>query len=161
MTTLHWKKGFFSSTYNILSNDQLIGTLDDSTFSSKASGGLNGLNYTFKTTGVLKQKTQIFNAEGSLIGEIAYNSWMTKATISISNNSFFWKYNNIWNTSWSIFNSDGLEIKYCGSSTRGKIESTTDDGLILLSGLFVTNYYWQMTLAIIIVSFVPIMNLIF
>jgi hypothetical protein len=110
------------------------------------------MKYAFKTKGIFKQHTQILdNQSNNMIGEIAYNNWMTKATLSIQNKKTYWKYENIWNTKWSIFNSEGIQINYSGSSGSGKIESNTKDDLLLLSGLFVINYYWQMTIAILIV----------
>jgi hypothetical protein len=60
------------------------------------------------------------------------------------------------NTKWSIFNSEGIRINYSGSSTNGRIESNTEDDLLLLSGLYVTSYYRQLTIAILIAVFVPI-----
>ena len=156
-TSLRWKKGLFSSTYSIYSNDQLIGKLKDKTFSQSADGELNGKKYTFKTKGFFKQRTKILdNIDNKVIGEITYNNWMTKATLLINNKRTNWKYDNLWNTKWSICDSEGIEIKYAGSSTRGQIDSNTDDDLLLLSGLFVINYYWQMTIVVLIAVFVPI-----
>ena len=77
--------------------------------------------------------------------------WMTKATISIFDKTFIWKYENIWNTKWSVIDSEGNSINYSGDSTSGKIESTLEDDLLLLTGLFVTNYFWQITIVIIFI----------
>jgi hypothetical protein len=49
-----------------------------------------------------------------------------------------------------------LKIKYSGSSTQGRIESNSDDALLLLSGLFVTNYYWHVSVAVLVAVFLPI-----
>jgi hypothetical protein len=156
-TILTWKKGIFANTYNIYSDGKLIGKMKNNCFSQSDDGELNGMKYTFKTKGFFKHHTQIHdNQTNNIIGEITYNNWMTKATISIQNKKTYWKYENIWNTRWSIFNSEGIQINYSGSSTSGKIESNAEDDLLLLSGLFVTNYYWQMSIAILIVVFVPI-----
>ena len=81
--------------------------------------------------------------------------WMTKATISIFDKTFIWKYENIWNTKWSVIDSEGNSINYSGDSTSGKIESTLEDDLLLLTGLFVTNYFWQITIVIIFIIFIP------
>ena len=104
-----------------------------------------------------KQHTEIIDkSENKFIGEIIYHKWMTKATISVDNKTINWKYDNLWNTKWSIFNSEGIKIQYSGTSTSGQIDSNTDDALLLLSGLFVINYYWQMTVAVLVAVFVPI-----
>ncbi len=156
-TTLTWKKGLFSNLYSIYSEDELIGKLMDEIFSQTAKGELNGEKYLFKTKGFLKQYTEIINStDNKVIGKINYNNWMTKATISINDKTIYWKYNNIWNTKWTLFDNEKINIKYTGSSTKGHIETNINDNLLLLTGLFVTNYYWQMTIVIIIAAFIPI-----
>jgi hypothetical protein len=47
-------------------------------------------------------------------------------------------------------------VKYTGSITKGTIESVEQDEMLLLSGLFITNYYWQITVAVMIAIFIPI-----
>jgi hypothetical protein len=156
-TVIKWNKSFLSSTYNLFSNGEIIGQLKENVFSQTAYGDINGKKYIFRTKGFLKQHTEIIDAnDGHHVGEIAYNSWMTKATLMTHNKSSFWRYDNVWNTRWRIFDSQGLEIKYAGNSSKGQIISNTDDPLLLLSGLFVTNYYWQTTVAVIIAISVPI-----
>lgn len=156
-TKLSWKKNFFSNSYSIYSNGQQIGVLKDKTFSQTANGQLYDKEYTFKTKGFFKQQTEIIDSSvNKVVGKIQYNSWMTKATISVDNKTINWKYDNLWNTKWSICNSEGINIQYAGSSTSGQIDSNIDDALLLLSGLFVTNYYWQTTVAVLVAVFVPI-----
>jgi hypothetical protein len=160
-TKLRWKKNLFSSSTIIYSNGQRIGELKDKTFSQTANGELNGKKYSFKTKGFFKQQTDIIDGfENKVVGEITYNNWKTNAIISIDNKTINWKYDNLWNTKWSIFDSEGINIKYSGSSTSGQIDSNIDDSMILLSGLFVTNYYWQKTVAVLVAVFVPIWSAI-
>ena len=152
-----WKKELFSGTYSIYSNNQLIGTLTDKAFSRTVLGELNGKKYLFNTDGFFKQNTKIIDIKKSkTIGNITYNSWMTGATISVTDKSINWKYDNLWNTRWSLYDKEGTEIKYSGTSTGGQIESNTDDALLLLTGLFVTNYYWQAAIVVIVAIFIPI-----
>ncbi len=154
---LSWKKGIFDSTYKIYSDGVVIGRLKDKAFSQSADGEFNGKIYTFKTRGFFKQKTQITDVQSDkVIGEITYNTLMTKANLAILDKNINWKYDNLWNTKWSIYNAEGIQINYNGSSTSGKIESNTNEGLLLLTGLFVTNYYWQMTLMTLVAIFIPI-----
>jgi len=158
-TRLEWRKSFLSSKYSIYTEGRQIGTLRENTFAQTANGDLNGKQYTFRTKGFINQKTDIIDdRSGKAIGGIEYNSWMTKATFTIGDKTAFWKYNNMWNTKWSIYDSDGIEINYSGSSTGGHIESTTNDELLLLTGLFITNYYRQILTVIFIVVFIPIIT---
>ena len=157
-THLEWKKGLFSTCYSIYSHGQIIGKLSDNTFNQSANGEMNGKRYHFKTKGFIKQKTQIREAPSNkVIGEITFDSWMTKADITVLDKKVKFKYDNLWNTRWRIFNSEGLEIKFAGSS-NGQIYSNTDDALLLLSGLFVSNYYLQITVSILVAVFVPILT---
>jgi hypothetical protein len=156
-TNLRWEQEIFSSTYSIYSNNQLIGKLKDRTFSQSADGELNGKAYIFRTKGLFKQHTEILDkSEDKVIGEITFNTWMTKASLSFNEKRANWKYDNPWSTKWRIFDSEGIEIKYSGRSGKGQIESNSDDPLLLLSGLFVTNYYWQLTVVVLVAVFVPI-----
>ena len=155
-TNLTWKKGIFSNLYKIYSNGVQIGNLKNKWFSQSCISVLDNKEYLFKTKGFFHQKTQIIDtAENKTVGEISYNSWMTKATITLNDTSIQWKFDNLWGTKWSVFNSEGISIQYSGSLTCGQIDSTIDDALLLLSGLFVANYYWQMTIVIVVAVIVP------
>ena len=154
---LTWKKGFFSNNYTLYQNGEMIGDLREKSFSQTAVAELNGKGYLFRTKGFLKQHTEIIDSSTKqVIGDISYNNWKNKATISGRNKTVSWNYTNFWNTKWSLADKDGTKINYAGSSTKGQIESNTDDALLILSGLYVTNYYWQMSVAIMVAVFVPI-----
>ena len=152
-TILNWKKGIFKSSYKIYSGENFVGSLKENSWTNSAEGELNGKKYSFKTKGILKQETQIIDSDNNIIGKITYNTWMTKAQIEIQNRIINWEYDNLWMSKWSLLSSEGIEIKYSGSSRKGVIESNTGDELILLSGLFVTNYYWQMTFVLMFLLF--------
>jgi hypothetical protein len=131
--------------------------LEEKTFSKTAHGIFNGEKYIFTTKGFFNRHTDIIHAnDNKVIGEITYSSWMSKATLTTLDKKVSWKYDNPWNTKWSISNSSGIRISYAGSTTSGRIDSNTDDSLLLLSGLFVTNYYRQMSIEVIVAVFLPI-----
>ena len=153
-----WKKGLFARTYEIFSGLTRIGSLHDNPFSLSSEGEINGRVYTYRTVGFFNQKTEIKdNLEGRIIGEIEFGRWMTSATLTIRNIPVNWKYDNWKNTSWRIYNPGGDLINYKGSTTKGVIESYTVDDLLLLSGLFVSNYFKQTTVAIMVAVFLPIL----
>ena len=160
-TLLNWKKGFFKSTYQIFAGNVPIGYLRENTWSQTAEGEINGKRYSFKISGFFNPKTTILDSNGiDIIGTITYSSWMTKATITLKDTLIQWKYDNAWNTKWSMTSSDGTIINYKGSSSKGSIEYLKgDEGneLHLLTGLYITNYYWQITFAVLVACFVPIM----
>ncbi|NQU87836.1 MAG: hypothetical protein HQ541_18975 [Mariniphaga sp.] len=85
----------------------------------------------------------------------------TKAYIDYMGKLINWRYENMWNTKWSIYDSEGNHIKYQGSSTNGRINTNLDNDLLLLTGLYITNYYWQLTIAVIVAVFIPIWITVF
>ena len=155
---LTWKKGFFSNNCILYKNGELIGNLREKSFSNTAVAELNGKGFLFRTKGFFKQHTDIIDSStNQVLGEISYNNWKSKATISGRNKTVNWSYNNFWNTKWSLSDQNGIEIKYAGSSTKGSIQSNTDDALLILSGLYVTNYYWQISAAVVVAICIPIL----
>lgn len=141
-----WKKGFFSNTCRLYCNEQPIGKFTDRLLSKSADAEINGERYKFKTKGVLKPETVILNInKGTAVGKITYNFWMTKAKLSIGEETIYWEYDNIWSTKWSVHNPDGMEASYKGSPKKGKAASANNGHLTVLSGLFVAAYYKKMT----------------
>jgi hypothetical protein len=153
---LHWRKGAFSRTCIILDKDIPIGNLKENAWTQSATGEINGEKYHFKTKGFFRQETQITEPESHrVIGRISYNTWMTKAKIEFQNRLIQWKYTNTWQTRWILYQDEKELIRYRGSTTRGKIEYDEADYLYILTGLFVTNYFWQISLAVIIAVLIP------
>ena len=156
-TVLHWKKGTFSTTYQIFSGEEAIGELANYTFKQKAEGVIRNKRYLFRTKGLFKQETQIIDGESDqIIANITYNSMMSKATIQFTNRTVYWKYDSTWQTRWSLYDKLGIYMKFAGGSSRGTIEYEEEDDLLVLTGMFVSNYYQQATIAIMIAVFIPI-----
>ena len=157
MTPLSWKKDFFGSMTKIYSGAQQIGYLSENSWSQKGSGFLNDSQYQFNNIGVFNPYTQIIDVKaGKEVGKITYNGMRTKATILYRGKVYDMKYNNIWNTKWMIFDRKGLRMDYQGSSTKGTVYGNGDDALLTLAGLFISGYYRQTTIAIMVAVFVPI-----
>lgn len=155
-TKLAWKKGLLSNTYQIHSGSEKIGELMSKYFRQNASGVLYGKQYRFETRGFFNQSSIIVDGETNIeIGTITYNTWHTKATITVFKKEYQWKYNNVWNTRWSLFENGNLKVDNSGTSLSGSIESNDNDALLILSSLFVTNYYWQSTIAVSI-ALIPV-----
>nr|WP_321408175.1 hypothetical protein [uncultured Carboxylicivirga sp.] len=163
MTTLYnWRKGTFSSTYEIYTSNQLIGNLKDNSFKRMAYGIIENRKIHFQTTGFWKQQTIIIDADNNaIIGNISYGTWMTKATISLSGKTYLWQYDNIWNTKWSMLGPDGTIIRNSGRTNSGIIESNSNNDMLMLCGLFITNYLLQITVATTIAAMVPLWVTVF
>lgn len=157
MTLLSWKKDFLGSMTTIYSGAKHIGSLREDSLSQKGSGVLNGSHYQFNNIGFFNPYTQIIDVKaGKEVGKITYNAMRTKATILYHGKVYEMKYNNIWNTKWMIFDREEMRLDYQGSSTKGSVSATSADELLLLAGLFISNYYWQTSIAIMVAVFVPI-----
>lgn len=153
---INWKKGIFKNTFEIYSSDTLIGTLKENSWKQTATGELNGTKISFRTKGFFTPETEISDTERNIpIGKITYNTWKTKATIEYNNKSAEWKYDNFMNTKWSLSNSNGVMLRYSGSFSKGEIEVLTHDEILLLSGLFITNYFWQISSMVILAVLLP------
>jgi len=156
-TVLHWKKGTFSTTCQIFSGEETLGELANYAFKQTAEGVIRNKRYLFRTKGLFKQETQIIDGENDrVIANITYNSMMSKATIQFTDRTVYWKYDNGWQTKWSLFDSQGIYMKFAGGHSKGTIECEEEDDLLVLTGMFVTNYYQQAMIAIMVAVFIPI-----
>lgn len=145
-----WKKSFFGCTYQFYSNGIQIGSLKIGTWAKKGNGVLNDKEFEFKTKGLFKQETFITDTRtNSLVGTITYNSWKSKATIKlVDGTECNWEYTNFWHTKWSL--SKNLHfINYQGSYTKGTIISYLPDDILIVSGLFISNHFWQSSAAVV------------
>ena len=157
-SNLRWEKPIFSNLYRLYKHGEQIGQLKENPFSQTATAQLNGEHYSFKTKGFFKGRTEIMDgSESKVVGEINYSGWMTKATITIGDQVILWKYDNAWNTEWSVYDEKGINIKNKGSFSSGELQANTDDALLFLCGLYITNFYWQTCIALIIILFIPIL----
>jgi hypothetical protein len=149
-TNLTWEKGVFKNSYEIFSHGNPIGKLRPDTWSRQGNGELNSKKYKFEIKGFFNQETIIINIETNLpVGKIIYNTLKTKATIEYDGKIATWKYDNGWNTKWSISNTTVLLVRYNGSFTNGDIEVFSYDELLILTGLYITNYFWQISSVVI------------
>ena len=142
--SLTWTKGVFNNLHKIYSDGNLIGEIKEKALSQSAKGSIRGREYLFRTHGYFNQKTEIIDrTDNQVVGEIQFNSWKSKATIALNGKIINWKYDNLWNTQWSLSDSDGTVMKFNSSITKGQIDAGQDDELLVLTGLFVKNYYMQ------------------
>ena len=154
---LNWKKGTFSNTYKLYSNGREVGELAEKSFSSNAIGILLNKKFRFETSGFLKQTTNIIDIESNKkVGDITYNGFCSKATATFNNDTFVWKYENVWNTKWSFNQNDKKLVTSSVSFSSGTVESKTEEAIYLLTALFIDTYYRKMAIVAIIVIFIPI-----
>ncbi len=154
---LNWKKATFSDTYKLYDNGREVGELVDKTFSSISTGSLLNKKFRFETKGFLKQTTDVFDVEtNKKVGNITYNGFGSKATATFNNETFVWKYENIWNSKWSFNQKEKALVTATLSSKGGTAVSRTEEAVYLITALFINNYYKKLALAAMIAIFIPI-----
>ena len=155
-TELTWKKGLFNCSYNLMAGGITIGSLKEKKFSQSAIGQIDNRRYKFRMRNSFKQQVDIIDLDQEeVIGEISFNCWRPKAVIKLHDQVLFWKFTNIWETRWSLFRTDGTQLQFSGCSIKGRIEMNDRDDLMVLIGLYISNYYWQLV-AIYMAVFFPI-----
>jgi len=151
---LRWKNRIFKDFYEISSGYSIIGTMKNKFWSQSAIVEINNKKYEFRTKGFFRQFTSISQMETNTeIGKISYNLWGNKAKIELySGKVYDWKFDNLWGTKFSLSESNMVLIDYSGSYTNGKINSITDDLMLILTGLFVMDYHEQLVVSIALVT---------
>jgi hypothetical protein len=143
-THLVWKTKLFRNLYEIFENEQPAGELKSPGWKRNATGELKGKKLHFEIKGVFKKEFLILDpADNSTIGQIVFNTWKTKATITCRNQEYKWQFDNFFHTKWSISYEQGNLVKYESHFKKGEITSYTNDELLILTGLFIKDYLKQ------------------
>ncbi len=155
-----WTKGVFSSQFQLYSETKQIAFLNEKPFSQSASGKINDKQFYFQTKGFMIRETSIIDEISNReIGKISYNSWKTKAVISLySGEVYNWKYLNMWTKQSCISKNNEVVLDIKSNFNRGTIEASDTDELLLLCGLFLKSYHRQATAAVIVAAFLPILS---
>ncbi|MGZ2368315.1 hypothetical protein ACXR6G_00830 [Ancylomarina sp. YFZ004] len=101
-----------------------------------------GEAYSFKTSGVFKKSTIVYDMQTyKSLAVITYDEWRSRAILSVGNRVLYFKSDNLLQNKWQLSDVGGVHITYTGSSNKGYINSTTNESILLLSGLLVADYY--------------------
>jgi hypothetical protein len=143
-TQFTWKNKFFSNIYQISRYEENAGELKNIGWKRKTAGELNGRKVLFEIKGFFDKDFLITNPDdGSLIGKIVFNTWRTKATITILEKTYSWKYDNFFHSKWSIGDANGNIVTYESHFKSGDINSYTGDEILILTGLYIRHYLQQ------------------
>ncbi|PHN00864.1 hypothetical protein [Flavilitoribacter nigricans] len=153
-STLQWKKGLFKCTYELSAAGFPVGHLKDSELSRKAYGRLNNKEVTFQRCEGLHTRINMLETQSNRpIGTITFNPWYPKATIHLEDQQFYWTFSNIWETRWKITDQDGAIVHFRGWSGRGEMTILEQDDLLVLTGLYISSYYWRLAAIMIAIIF--------
>ena len=138
-----WEKGFFSNTYQLLTNGIQVGYLKVGVWSRKSKGVLGEKEFDFITNGFFKQETTIVDSKtNNELAKIVYNNWRRKAIVKLNDGlECQWEYTNFWHTKW-ILKKSLYSINYNGGmGTKGEIISFISDEELIIAGLYISNYF--------------------
>lgn len=135
------------------SRDQEAGHLKGQAWSRKAEGVLNETKVSFRKKGVFSNKAEITDPEtGETLGQIEMSGWRNKARITLGGKTLNWRFTNIWNTRRELLEEGNSIIKYKSRTFSGEAELQIQDGLMMLTGLFIFNHFTQIMLTVVTVS---------
>lgn len=154
-STLQWKKGLFKCTFQLFAGGFPVGQLKDSEFSRTAYGQLNHTEIAFQRCEGLHSKVNMLDTlSHQTIGKITFNPWYPKATIHLGKQKAYWSFSNLRETRWKITDSEGVIVAYKGWSGKGEMTILEQDELLILAGLYISNYYWRLA-AVLIAIILP------
>jgi len=154
---INWKRNWLSSKIELFVDGIQKGAIIFSTWRSDAESIFEDKNYFFTNVGFWQSKTNVFDKKtNELVAIITYDSWKSKAVISMkSGEQFEWKSTNFWKSQFVVSNYKDANIIYNSSSNSGSISSDTDDSLLMITGLFIKQIYNKRGAALV-ACFVPI-----
>lgn len=152
----NWKRRILKETTEIFEEGKPLGVIRKNPWRERASASMYGHKYKFISRGQLKPKTVVYDEENEQeLARIEYSTWCDKATIRYKGNEYEWKFNNLWLTKWSL-SRDGEVVAGSVSETKGNLQASTADDVLILSGIFLTNQVTEITLIGVIAALIPV-----
>lgn len=153
---LIWRKGSFDSNYQLYINGEIKGSLIFSSWKNNARG-IALKNYYFTSEGFFNPITKIRDEHHNQIGVITYNAWKLKATVTFNNlDHASWSYTNSWLSKWTITNHRDKQIQYHSTTGSGTAYSDNDDELLLLSGLYIREFFSRAIILLVLIILIPV-----
>ena len=152
---LTWKRGIFQRAFQLFNNGEQVGSLKPSLMTQSASGQINEVEYRFCTREARNRCDVIRKDNQEVVAQIKFGTWLPKATIEYKGEHYQWSLSNMWETRWKISSANGVTHRFAGWSCKGSIDHSLPTDLLAMTGLFISNYYWQMS-AIYVAAFFPI-----
>ena len=154
---LNWIKHAFSRDVQIMQDGQVVGDMRRDLLSSDVEASLNGVQLRFDVTGFLFHSVSIYNlTDNQVVGQIEL-SFGKRAELKLaSGERYLWKGHNMLMREWDMIREtpDGLPEKEivsydltrrffqdAGDITVDEMGLTTNLDVIILTGLFIRNYF--------------------
>jgi len=148
---LYWRKGLFDSNYQVFDQQQLKFSMNFSSWQNSAIATTQSGIYLLKSEGFSKPETRILNNQNETLATITYDWLGFKARVVFaSGETLDWRYQNSWLSRWSLNNLKDKQILFSASAGNGNIHSNVNDDMLVLTGLFIREYYSRLLFVLII-----------
>ncbi|WP_175636456.1 hypothetical protein [Pedobacter ghigonis] len=148
---LYWRKGLFDSNYQVFDQQQLKFSMNFSSWQNSAIATTQSGIYLLKSEGFSKPETRILNNQNETLATITYDWLGFKARVVFaSGETLDWRYQNSWLSRWSLNNLKDKQILFSASAGNGNIHSNVNDDMLVLTGLFIREYYSRLLFGLII-----------
>ena len=150
-----WKKGLFQCAYRLFSGNRQIGKLKPGLVHLSAKAEVEDRSYRFHIS-EWKQRGQVVDLlTNKVVATIRFSHWLPKATIEYQGQRYTWSLSNLWETRWKLVGDTGAVYRYKGWSCKGQVEGSIPINLLSVVGLFISHYYWQLSV-IIAAALIPL-----
>ncbi|QIL41265.1 hypothetical protein G7074_19565 [Pedobacter sp. HDW13] len=154
---LYWRKGLFDSNYQVFYEQQLKFSMNFSSWQNSAIATTQSGIYLLKSEGFSKPETRILNNQNETLATITYDWLGFKARVVFaSGETLDWRYQNSWLSRWSLNNLKDKQILFSASAGNGNIHSNVNDDMLVLTGLFIREYYSRLLFGMIILIIILI-----
>lgn len=152
---LFWRKGLFDSNYQVFDQQQLKFSMNFSSWQNSAIATMQTGIYLFKSEGFSKPETRILDNQNQVLATITYHWLGFKAKIVFaSGETFDWSYQNSWLSRWSLNNLKDKQILFNASAGNGNIHTNIEDDMLIVTGLFIREYYSRILIGFILILFI-------
>jgi hypothetical protein len=140
---INWRSNWLNGNFQLFADGIQKGMITFETWRSDAESMFDDKNYFFSNVGFWQSRTNVIDRKtNELVAVITYDSWKSKAVISLkSGQQYEWKSTGIWKSQFTVSNYNDEHIMYSPSSYSGAISSDTDNELLILAGLFIKQIY--------------------
>jgi len=154
---LYWRKGLFDSNYQVFDQQQLKFSMNFSSWQNSAIATTQSGIYLLKSEGFSKPETRILNNQNETLATITYDWLGFKARVVFASGEILdWRYQNSWLSRWSLNNLKDKQILFSASAGNGNIHSNVNDDMLVLTGLFIREYYSRLLFGLIILIIILI-----
>lgn len=154
---INWRSNWLSGDFQLFVDGIQKGMISFGNWRSDAEGVFDDKNFFFSNVGFWQSRTNVIDRKtNELVAVITYDSWKSKAVISLkSGERYEWTSTGIWKSQFTVSNYNNEHITYNASSNSGAISSDTDNELLIVSGLFIKHIY-NKRIVTLIACFMPI-----